>query len=60
MNNPVFGKTMETLPKKVDIKLVQTDGSENGKLRKIIAKRNFNRRVKFSDELSAMQVNKTK
>ena len=35
-------------------------GSENEKLRKIIAKPNFNRRGKFSDELSAVQVNKTK
>ena len=60
MNNSVFGKTMENLRKRVDIKLVKTDGSENEKLRKIIAKPNFNRRVKFSDELSAIHANKTK
>ena len=54
MNNSVFGKTMENLHKRVDIKLVRTDGSENGKLRKIIAKTNFNRRVKFSNELFAI------
>ena len=60
MNNSVYGKTMENLRKRVDIKLVRTDGSENEKLRKIIAKPNFNRRVKFSDELSAIHVNKTK
>ena len=60
MNNSVFGKTMENLRKRVDIKLVKTDGSENERLRKIIAKPNFNRRVKFSDELSAIYVNKTK
>ena len=60
MNNSVFGKTMENIRKRVDIKLVKTDGSENERLRKIIAKPNFNRRVKFSDELSAIQVNKTK
>ena len=59
MNNSVFGKTMENLRKRVDIKLVKTDGSENEKLRKIIAKPNFNRRIKFSDELSAIHVNKT-
>ena len=50
MNNSVFGKTMENLRKRVDIKLVKTDGSENEKLRKIIAKPTFKRRVKFSDD----------
>ena len=51
---------MEKLRKRVNIKLVKTDGSENEKLRKIIAKPTFKRRVKFSDELSAIHVNKTK
>ena len=59
MNNSVFGKTMENLRKRVDVKLVRTDGSENEKLRKTITKPNFNRRIKFSNELSAMHVNKT-
>ena len=56
----VFGKTMESLRKRVDIKLVKTDGSQNEKLRKIIAKPTFKGRVKFSNELSAIHVNKTK
>ena len=58
MNNSVFGKTMENLRKMVDIKLVKTDGSENEKFRKIIAKPNFNRRVKFSNEMSAIKSTK--
>ena len=60
MNNSVFGKTMENLRKRVGLKLVRTDGSENEKLRKIIAEPNFNKCVKFSDELSAIHVNKIK
>ena len=63
MNNSVFGKTIENLRKRVDIKIVRTDSAlraENEKLRKIIAKPSFNRRVKFSDDLSALHVNKTK
>lgn len=60
MNNSVFGKTMENIRKIMDIKLVKTDGSENEMLRKIIAKPNFNIRVKLSDELSAIHVHKTK
>ena len=59
MNNSVFGKTMENLRKRVDIKLVKTDGRKNEKLRKLIAKPVFNRRIKFSDDLSAIHVNKT-
>ena len=64
MNNSFFFfffcKTMENLCKRVDIEIVKTDGTENEKIIKILAKPNFNRRVKFSDELSAIHVNKTK
>lgn len=60
MNNSVYGKTMENIRKRVGIKIVRTNGTENERLRKIIATPNFNRRVKFSDDLSAIHVNKTK
>ena len=59
-NNSKFSKAIENLRKRVGIQLVKTDGSENEKLRKIIGKLDFKRRVKFSDELSAIHVNKTK
>ena len=55
-----ISQTMENLRKRVDIKLVRTDGTENENIRKIITQPNFNRRVKFSEELSAIHVNKTK
>ena len=45
MNNSVCGKTMEYLGKKGRHNISKTDGSEIEKLRKIIAKPNFNRRV---------------
>ena len=59
MNNSVFGKTMENIRKRVNIKLVKTDGSQNEKIRKIVAKPSYNRRVKFSDDLSVLHVNIT-
>ena len=41
MNNSMFGKIMENLRKQVDIKLVRTNGTENEKIRKIMAMPNF-------------------
>lgn len=38
------------------MKLIQTDGTDNEKLRKIIATPNFNRCVMSSNDLSAIQV----
>ncbi len=62
MNNSVFGKTMENLRKRVDIKIVRTNGDDKEKeqIRKIIAKPNYNRAVIFSEDLSALHVHKTR
>ena len=62
MNNSVFGKTMENLRKRVDIKVVRTYGSpkEKEQIRKIIAKPNYDRAVIFSEELSALHSHKTR
>ena len=61
-NNSVFGKTMENLRKRVDIKVVRTNGSpkEKEQIRKIIAKPNYDRAVIFSEELSALHSHKTR
>ena len=58
MNNSVFGKTMENLRKRVDVKLVRAD--EEDKLRKLVAKPSFNRSTIFDDNLAAVHMNKTR
>ncbi len=58
MNNSVFGKTMENLRKRVDIKLVRTH--EDIKLRKLIAKPSFARQKIFDNDLAGMHMYKDK
>ena len=55
MNNSVFGKTMENLRKRVDIRLVNNEKDA----RKLISKANYNRRTIFSENLMAVHMNKT-
>ena len=55
MNNSVFGKTMENLRKRVDIRLVTNEKEA----RKLISKANYNRRTIFSENLMAVHMNKT-
>ena len=55
MNN--FGKTMENLRKRVDVKLVRSH--EDDKLRRLIASPAFARSNIFDDDLAAIQVHKS-
>ena len=55
MNNSVFGKTMENIRKRIDIKLVMTAGQA----RKHINKPNYTGRKTFSDNLIAIHMGKT-
>ena len=57
MNNSVFGKTMENLRKRVDVKLVRSH--EEDKLRRLIASPAFARANSFDDDLAAIQVHKS-
>ena len=57
MNNSVFGKTMENLRKRVDVKL---RGDEEDKLRRLIASPAFARANIFDDNLAAIQVHKNR
>ena len=55
MNNSVFGKTMENIRNRVDIKLV----TDKKKARKLGAKPNFNHCNIFSEDLVAIHMKKT-
>lgn len=58
MNNSVFGKTMENLRKRVDVKLVR--GNEEDKLRRLIASPAFARASIFDDDLAGIQMHKSR
>ena len=57
MNNSVFGKTMENLRKRVNVKLVRSH--EEDKLRRLIASPAFARANIFDDDLAAIQIHKS-
>ena len=56
MNNSVFGKTMENVRKHRDNKLVTTDE----KRRKLVSEPNYHTTKRFSKNLLAMEMKKTK
>jgi len=56
MNNSVFGKTMENLRKRVDVKLVRSH--EEDKMRRLIASPSFARADIFSDDLAGILMHK--
>ena len=56
MNNAVFGKTMQNIRKHRDIKLVTTDKRRN----KLVSEPNFHRMNYISEDLSIIEMNKTK
>ena len=60
MNNSVFGKTMENLRKRVDVKLVRP--TEGEKHRKLAAKPSFNRSVIFGEagDLAAVHMHQSR
>ena len=58
MNKSVFGKTMENLRRRVDVKLVRSN--EEDKLRRFIASPAFARANIFDDDLTAIKVRKSR
>ena len=56
MNHSVFGKTMENVRKHRDIKLVRTDEKRN----KLVSEPNYHTTKRFSENLLAIEMKKTK
>ena len=56
MNNAVFGKTMENVRKRRDIKLVTTDKRRN----RLVSEPNYHTTKWFSEKLLAIEMKKTK
>ena len=56
MNNSVFGKTMEIVRKRRDIKLVTTDEKRN----KLVSEPNYQTTKRFSENLLAIEMKKIK
>ncbi|KAL9987185.1 hypothetical protein ACROYT_G001444 [Oculina patagonica] len=58
MNNSVFGKTMENLRNRVDIRIARSD--ETNKLRKLVASPLYSRHVMFSNDLVGIDMRKSR
>ena len=58
MNNSVFGKTMENLRNRVDIKIVRSN--EKDKIRKLIASPLYSRHVIFTNDLVGIDMHKSR
>ena len=58
MNNAVYGKTMENLRRRVNVKLVRAH--EEDKLRRLIASPSFARANIFDNDLAAVQMHKSR
>ena len=58
MNNSVFGKTMETLRNRVDVKIVRD--WETDKIRKLLSSPSFDRFTIFRNDMAGIHMRKTK
>ena len=58
MNNSVFGKTMENLRNRVDVKIVRA--WENDKIRKLTSSPSYDRYIIFGNDMAGIHMRKTK
>ena len=58
MNNSVFGKTMENLRNRVDVKIVRD--WETDKIRKLLSSQSFDRFTVFGNDMAGIHMRKTK
>ena len=58
MNNSVFGKTMENLRNRVDVKIVRD--RETDKIRKLLSSPSFDRFTIFGNDMAGIHMRKTK
>ena len=58
MNNSVFGKTMENLSNRVDIKIVHSNATD--KIRRLVASPSHSRHVMFSNDPVGIDMHKSK
>ena len=58
MNNSVFGKTMENLRNRVDVKIVRA--REDDKIRKLISSPSYSRFTVFGNDMAGIHMHKTK
>ena len=58
MNNSVFGKTMENLRNRVDVKIVRS--WETDKIRKLLSSPSFDRYTIFGNDMAGIHMHKTK
>ena len=58
MNNSVFGKTMENLRNRMDVKIVRA--GENGNIRKLVSSPSFDRFTIFGNDMAGIHMRKTK
>ena len=58
MNNSVFGKTMENLRNRVDVKIVRD--WENDKIRKLLSSPSYDRYTIFGNDMARIHMRKTK